>query len=401
MFPRLFNFRLASSRAQRLVASLCRVEGPDSATESKRFAAAFAAAGAVGASTLLALQPPTRCFYDKGPDGGVNRLKRWSSRSWNVKSGSSPGFHLRSVNPVLEKYLTRLAAECSRSEGPPPSVLVPLCGKSVDMLYLCEQGFRVVGVEGVSRPILEFKSEQRMRLKDFRDRTVLSFGGGGWSEGASFESAEAFQGGRLGKVFKMGTQGLGYYTDFPAVWRGKVRAGNRTTLPLHVLQADMFDVTPDLVSAATFEERGMFDMIYDRAALDAVYPAERHEYVANASKLLTPGGRLLLSVADYDQAQVPIDHTGRRWSPPPFSIPESEVRSLFPAGQWEVEVLDRKVDADLSAGNPAFHGVVVHEAAYLITKKGASSDSRRKYTGGLGLALAIAGVAGAACRFWA
>eukprot|EP00932_Pfiesteria_piscicida_P022414 SRR837773.917.p2 GENE.SRR837773.917~~SRR837773.917.p2 ORF type:complete len:283 (-),score=89.80 SRR837773.917:22-783(-) len=251
---------------------------------------------------------------------------------------------------------------------------------------------------------MELRSEHRMRLKDFRESTTLSFGEGRWYEGVSFEACPEFRGARPGFVFKTGPQGLGYYRDSPCVWRGKVRAGNSRTVPLQVLQADMFQVTPEMVKGGTFESRGMFDMVYDRSALDAVPPEARRDYVAATGRLLRQGGRMLLIVVEYDQAKVPIDPTGRRWSPPPFSVPEAEVRRLFPARDWDVQVLGKQVeDSGLVAGNPSFHGVSVHEVTYLITKKGPDysppsgvANGLRRYWPAL-LGVGVAGVLGSGC----
>lgn len=51
------------------------------------------------------------------------------------------GFHQSDINPWLLQYWSRLGL-CRESR-----VLVPLCGKSSDMLWLREQGHSVVGVE--------------------------------------------------------------------------------------------------------------------------------------------------------------------------------------------------------------------------------------------------------------
>jgi thiopurine S-methyltransferase len=50
-------------------------------------------------------------------------------------------FHQHSINPLFQKYLPLLglsAGDC---------LLVPLCGKTVDMDWLAKQGFHVIGVE--------------------------------------------------------------------------------------------------------------------------------------------------------------------------------------------------------------------------------------------------------------
>ncbi|WP_432696828.1 thiopurine S-methyltransferase [Marinobacterium sp. YM272] len=51
------------------------------------------------------------------------------------------GFHQAEINPWLQKYWSKLRFE------PGCRVLVPLCGKSKDMLWLREQGHEVLGVE--------------------------------------------------------------------------------------------------------------------------------------------------------------------------------------------------------------------------------------------------------------
>eukprot|EP00913_Durusdinium_trenchii_P009660 g9077.t1 len=113
---------------------------------------------------------------------------------------------------------------------------------------------------------------------------------------------------RKGFVFKTGDQGLGYYSETPAVWRGKagyshgmtwfidkfgasfaqVNLGKRHA-PLHILQCDMFDVTPDLLAASTFATDGRFDLIYDRDALGALPPDSWAQYAQRLGSLLRVG----------------------------------------------------------------------------------------------------------------
>ena len=47
------------------------------------------------------------------------------------------GFHQSEVNPYLRKYWQALAIAA------PARILVPLCGKSLDLLWLAEQGYQV------------------------------------------------------------------------------------------------------------------------------------------------------------------------------------------------------------------------------------------------------------------
>lgn len=51
------------------------------------------------------------------------------------------GFHLPKANPTLVKHLPQLPLEAQQR------VFVPLCGKTLDIAYLLQQGFFVVGVE--------------------------------------------------------------------------------------------------------------------------------------------------------------------------------------------------------------------------------------------------------------
>ena len=83
--------------------------------------------------------------------------KRWED-GWNAGrySNAGTGFHKADVNPHLKKFQSLLLGSASGSR-----VLVPLCGKSVDLVHLAEHGCDVVGVEGVSRALDEFAAEQQ------------------------------------------------------------------------------------------------------------------------------------------------------------------------------------------------------------------------------------------------
>ena len=64
------------------------------------------------------------------------------------------GFHEGRVNPNLAKYFERVGA------GSDAHVLVPLCGKAVDVMWLAERVGRVTGVEFVEQAVLEFFAAQ-------------------------------------------------------------------------------------------------------------------------------------------------------------------------------------------------------------------------------------------------
>ena len=61
----------------------------------------------------------------------------WIER-WNKQE---IGFHQGDFDPALEKYWSRLNVPAGAR------VFVPLCGKSLDMLWFAQQGYGVVGAE--------------------------------------------------------------------------------------------------------------------------------------------------------------------------------------------------------------------------------------------------------------
>lgn len=76
-------------------------------------------------------------------------LERWEN--------NQIGFHLRDrANPCLDKYwhLTKLT--------PGATVFVPLCGKSLDLLWFAEQGYKVIGVELAEKAVQDFFKEHQL-----------------------------------------------------------------------------------------------------------------------------------------------------------------------------------------------------------------------------------------------
>lgn len=92
----------------------------------------------------------------------------------------------------------------------------------------------------------------------------------------------------------------------------EVLKGNKITL----LKGDFFELT----DAST---GGKFAAIYDRASLVAIQPDLREKYAATMGQLIAPGGKILLVTVEHDTG------TG-----PPFSILDSDVRSLYQGQDW-------------------------------------------------------------------
>jgi thiopurine S-methyltransferase len=122
-------------------------------------------------------------------------------------------------------------------------VLVPLCGKSLDLVWLASVGHRVMGVELSEKAVEEFFSEQELTPQ--------------------ISQRGAF------KVFQAGSIEL-WCGDFLALDAGAV--------------ADC-------------------RALYDRAALIALPPLMREQYAAHLNGLLAGGSRGLLITLDYEQAQ--------------------------------------------------------------------------------------------------
>ncbi|MDH3526723.1 MAG: thiopurine S-methyltransferase [Gammaproteobacteria bacterium] len=66
------------------------------------------------------------------------------------------GFHQDEINPYLVRYWPGLATDTSGR------VLVPLCGKSRDMIWLLDQGYSVLGVEISPIAVEAFFAEYNM-----------------------------------------------------------------------------------------------------------------------------------------------------------------------------------------------------------------------------------------------
>lgn len=75
-------------------------------------------------------------------------LKRWQE--------GATGFHLNRVTPLLTKHWPALGLVAGAR------VFVPLCGKSLDMVWLAAQGYKVLGVELSSIAVQQFFQEQAL-----------------------------------------------------------------------------------------------------------------------------------------------------------------------------------------------------------------------------------------------
>ena len=180
----------------------------------------------------------------------------WQTR-WQEKR---IGFNQPEVNPLLVKYFSELNLPVGSR------IFVPLCGKSIDMVWLAHQGFDVVGIELVESAAQEFFIEQAISY------TVI--------EHSKQTDIKCYQGEIAGR-----------------------------TIDLWV--ADIFTLSADDI--------GHVDAVYDRAALIAM-PAELRPQYSEKIRTLSCNASQLLLTLNYDQNE----RAG-----PPFSISQEQVQQYY------------------------------------------------------------------------
>lgn len=161
-------------------------------------------------------------------------ISYWKAR-WNK---DKTGWHMNEVYPHLPTFWPGLQLE----EGAP--VLVPLCGKSLDLLWLKDQGHRVIGVDVSPKAAENFFREHRL---DHQTYTKGSF--------------------------------TVYEHKNLSIWCGdffKLRTGY---LP-------------------------KIDAIYDKAALIALPKNQRKRYAENVLTLCNTNTQILLNTFEYEQDEM-------------------------------------------------------------------------------------------------
>ena len=90
-------------------------------------------------------------------------LKRWQD--------GFIGWHQHKANMRMVKFLPKLDLNAN------DTVFVPLCGKSLDMIYLSEQGFKVIGVELSELAVEQFFSENELSFTKQKQDDFIVFTG--------------------------------------------------------------------------------------------------------------------------------------------------------------------------------------------------------------------------------
>lgn len=145
------------------------------------------------------------------------------------------GWHEADGSTLLRRYWPRLVRGSS--------VLVPLCGKSHDLIWLAKQGYDVVGVELSEIAVRAFFAEHEL----------------------GFENS----------------------------LEGSLQCYRATSLPIRVYQGDYFEFSG-----------GPFHALFDRGSLIALPSADRPRYVTHTRSLLEPNAYQMLVTLDYDDTAV-------------------------------------------------------------------------------------------------
>ncbi|MDA1259450.1 MAG: thiopurine S-methyltransferase [Planctomycetota bacterium] len=182
------------------------------------------------------------------------------------------GFHEGRASERLRTHWPSLAL------APGAAVLVPLCGKAVDLIWLAERGHTVLGVELSAIAVADFFREQQLEAQK---------------------------------------ESLGAFT----LWRaGRVA----------ILCGDFFALDRALAEEVA---GGPLEGWWDRAAMIALPAPLRLRYVTQIAALTAPGARGLLVGFEYP----PEEKQG-----PPFSVDEAEIRARYCAPAFlEPEFLQR------------------------------------------------------------
>lgn len=148
------------------------------------------------------------------------------------------GFHQQEINSHLISFWQHLNA------APSCRVFVPLCGKSLDLLWLCQQGHSVLGVEISEIAVRDFFSENKLNHISTKKN--------------GFFCCEAER--------------------------------------LMILQGDFFNLNPDHVQDVEY--------VFDRASLIALPIELRQQYAQRLKDLLPNKTKILLVTFEYEQSKM-------------------------------------------------------------------------------------------------
>ena len=165
------------------------------------------------------------------------------SNFWHTRwHANRIGFHQSRVN----SRLTSLWPSLQLQQG--AEVFVPLCGKSLDMLWLHEQGFKVLGVELSEIASAAFFDENKLPYEISSEGNLQLF------------------------------------------------TGTQKAAGIRIVAGDMFAMEPAQTAGVS--------AVYDRASLVAMPPDMRQRYVDQLARLLPPHTTGILISMNYDPSKM-------------------------------------------------------------------------------------------------
>ncbi len=163
-------------------------------------------------------------------------------KKWNE---NQIGFHQSDVNKRLVEYWPKVTEAASFSAH---CIFVPLCGKSLDMLWLHAQGHQVLGIELSEKAAKAFFEENQLPFNIVSEGEFQRFSG--------IDSAKG----------------------------------------LAILVGDFFALTPEQTACCT--------AVYDRASMIAMNPDMRADYAGQLARVTPAGSIGLLLLIEYDQTRM-------------------------------------------------------------------------------------------------
>ena len=253
-----------------------------------------------------------------------SRLQRWA-KGWNSGRYSVPGqgFHQADVHPYLAKHFSLLQLNPNDDIFQQQRVLIPLCGKTVDMIYFArDKKISAIGLEGIPRAINEF--DEIVNCSKEKDKAIL-------------------------------------HKDAQHHWKP---SGNGF---IGIVEGDALNFKVD--------DKGAVDAIWDRAALIALSPEDRAAYVSMLNQSLKAGGRVLLTVVEHDMMMSPKEDESSNNNNlipygPPYSFTSEDVRSLYIQFDFTfLEELEREDKLENETRWKEKGATIFQEVCYLFEKK--------------------------------
>ena len=160
---------------------------------------------------------------------------------WNERwKNQQIGFHKSHIHQMLEKYVDKLINNRQNLR-----IFIPLCGKTLDIKWLYDQGHTLVGVEGSEMALQQFFEEQSL---EYTSETVDTI---------------------RGKLYKSKD--------------GRIR----------LYCCDIYMFNKDI--------EGQFDGIWDRGSFVAINRQDREKYSILMLSLMAPNCQYLLDTFDYNE----------------------------------------------------------------------------------------------------